>query len=178
MLALLVPLFFNGTGGQLPLSPLERLGHLLAWANRPSLPADLPLGLRPTLHLDSKGGWQDARIRLVSDERADGLIRLDLVLGDREVAYGYAAEVVLLIVTRPASAAEAVLTRRLAHLPAYDAPGGRRARVLPLDDDAWGSLRMLTQPPRAESFAPFLRPARDRDDGPRHERSAPAAAVQ
>jgi hypothetical protein len=131
-LALLAPLFVTGTRHQLPLAPLGRLHRLCRIARRLRVPLEGPaIALRPMLHAGTDGVLQDARLRVVTDERPEGLVRCDVAIAERRALGGFSPEPVLVVVTRRGTRAEAAVARSLPRLRAEDAPGGRIARIAP-----------------------------------------------
>jgi hypothetical protein len=131
-LALLLPLLVTGTRHQLPLAPLHRLHRLCRIARRMSVPLQGPaIALRPMLHTGEGGALQDARLRVVTDERPEGLVRCDVAIAERRTLGGFSPEPVLVVVTRRGTRAEAAVARSLPRLRPEDAPGGRIARIAP-----------------------------------------------
>ena len=55
----------------------------------PASQGGVPIALALLLHRSAQHGIQDVRLRVVSGHRAEGLIRLDLVIADRLVFGSY-----------------------------------------------------------------------------------------
>src|SRR5699024_7032484 len=70
--------------GRLPRLPEERLLDLKREAGRLFLPFDSPhpLALALAVHQDAEGKLQDARLRVYTQERPSGLLRLDIATAD------------------------------------------------------------------------------------------------
>src|SRR5690606_9262221 len=79
-----------------------------------------------------EGELQDARIRIHTKDRPNGLLRLDVSSVDRAGLGGFCPADVLLVVTRLGSEAELAVSRAFPNAAFQDAPGSRRARVLAL----------------------------------------------
>jgi hypothetical protein len=121
------------TRAQLPSSVAERVCALVSLARRfPATIATVPAGLQLVLHRDAQGRGQDARLRIVTDHRVKGLVRLDVAMADYRRLGRFVREPVLLVVTREGSEAEDRVAVALKSAPFRTAPGGRRARTLPL----------------------------------------------
>lgn len=119
---------------RLPRTIDERLVDVFREASRLTLPLDekAPLAISLAVHLDQDESIQDVRIRVHTKDRPNGLLRLDVTSVDRAGLGGFAAEDVLLVVTRLGSAAELAVSQAFPDVPYQDAPGSRRARVLTL----------------------------------------------
>lgn len=151
-------------------SPLVALGALLELARGARLPGQehAPVALAPMVYADRAGRVRAARIRVVCPAAPPGLVRLDLVLGERD-------EPALVAVARSGTAA----AERLATLaPLASAPRERVGFVLPTGPDVGAAIATLalalTSAPRraAERPAEPEAPARDAVTPP-----APAAAA-
>ncbi len=128
-----VGLMLSTTRAQLPATVAEKLCDLVALARTfPLSVASVPTALQLVLHRDSAGRGQDARLRIVTGHRVTGLVRLDVAIADYRRMGRYVREPVVLVVTREDSDAEARVAMALADHPFRTAPGGRRARTLPL----------------------------------------------
>lgn len=151
-LVLLGLLFLVGGASMVPRSVEERLLALEAVARSLRLPSDAGrrFGFRLALHRDAHDVAQDARLRLSSEHRAPGLVRIDIALVERATLGGYVLATVLLAVVRQGSPAERILMRALPSQGVKVAPGGRRARVLPLRPSTWAVLDKLAVEGEAE----------------------------
>lgn len=156
----LAGLMLATTRAQLPSSVAERLCALVALARSfPASCASVPTALQLVLHRDAQGRGQDARLRIVTEHRASGLVRLDVAIADYLRLGRYVREPVLLVVTREGSEAEERVVRALGDAPFRSAPGGRRARTLPLARlGAVVDAVCSELPTRTESARPAARP--------------------
>lgn len=146
-LALLFLLFCVGGSSMVPMSVEERLEKLACVARTLRLPTDAGrlFAFHLAMHRDVHESGQDARLRLYSEHRAPGLVRLDVALVERATLGGFVASPVLLIVVRQGSEAERILARALPSQSVKAAPGGRRARVLPLRPATWAVADRLAR---------------------------------
>jgi hypothetical protein len=119
---------------RLPRTNDERLIDVFREATRLTLPLDesAPLAISLSAHLDDEDALQDARIRIHTTNRPNGLLRLDVTSVDRVGLGGFTSADVLVVVTRLGSEAEAAVARAFPDAAFQDAPGSRRARVLAL----------------------------------------------
>ncbi|MBK7775619.1 MAG: hypothetical protein IPL19_00330 [Sandaracinaceae bacterium] len=162
-----VCLMLSTTRAQLPATVAERLCDLVALARTfPVSVASVPTALQLVLHRDAQGRGQDARLRIVTAHRVTGLVRLDVAIADYLRLGRYVREPVVLVVTREESEAEARVALALGDLPFRSAPGGRRARTLPLHRlgvvvDAVATER-ATQVLRADGVRPPRRSVTER----------------
>lgn len=117
LVLLAVPLL-SGVRQQLPLSSAERLLRLEAHGERLAKQGQL----RPAVHQDSQGRWQDARLRVFTESRPPGLLRVDLGLSSTGRLVG-------LVLTRTGSPAEGRVAAQCADVEARVGPGGRVGRV-------------------------------------------------
>lgn len=132
-LVLMAVMMLFATDAQLPSSVAARLARLTRLAGRfPACPGGVPVALGLSLHRDAKGRSQDARLRIATEVRAEGLVRLDVLIADRLFFGRYLLEPLVLVVTRAASPAEQALSAALPGHPTLSAPAGRRARTMPL----------------------------------------------
>lgn len=133
-LVLLFVLGFFGGHGMLPMSVDRKLVRLEAVAKALRIPAGHGEGFafNFAVHRDAKGNAQDARLRFFMTHRAKGLVRLDVTIVERPTLGGYVARPVVLCVVRQGSDAERILAMSLDEAQVRTAPGGRRARILPL----------------------------------------------
>ena len=130
------------TRAQLPSTLAERLHALQSLAGR--LPADLssvPIGYQLALHRATGGRGQDARLRLCTEFRVEGLRRLDLAIADRPVAGAFRREGVVLVVVDEGSAADRALE---VAFPRHPSQGGATPRGS--DDASTVHLRARTFP--------------------------------
>jgi hypothetical protein len=140
-LAVLIPLGLAASPRTLPLRPEARL-HLLERLARhlrgdPS--GHAPYALRPWIHEDAAGAWQDVRLRVEVPRPAAGLVHLDLAVGYQPERGELRPEPVLLAVAHQRSAADAQLEAAPVRPSArLDTPGRRVVRVLPLGADPDG----------------------------------------
>jgi hypothetical protein len=133
--SLLVGLMLTCPSTRLPMAPVLRLGVLrrLATRLRVSLDAEQPaFGLLLLVHEDADGRMQDARIRVATEHRPRGLVRLDIAHLERDDLGGHRSSPVVVLVTRAGSPAELAVADAFPHLRAQQAPAGRRARILAL----------------------------------------------
>jgi hypothetical protein len=167
---LLVCLLLTSPATRLPTPPRLRLAALarLAHALRAPLRADAPpFALCLLVHEDADGQVQDARLRVATPSRPQGLIRLDVAWLERDGLGGHRASPALVVVTRAGSPAELAIAGALPALRAQQAPAGRRARVADLVE----LPRVLGALGEAEPAAPA------RDDEPRPRAAALATIV-
>lgn len=159
-LALLFLLFCVATISMIPMSVDERLEKLADVARGLRMPTDAGrlFGFRLAVHRDAHDHAQDARLRMFSEQRARGLVRLDVALVERATLGGYVSTPVLLVVVRQGSEAERILARALPSQSVKAAPGGRRARVLPLRPSTWAVADRLAHSEEAESDRMPTRP--------------------
>ncbi len=122
--ALPLPLFV-ATGSRLPWSPQRRLRRMerLARTMQVRLPAP---AMMLALHEAADGQWQDARLRIVTETRPVGLVRLDVAIDADGAARG-------LVLTREGSEAESKALAIFGPTP-LRGPGGRLVRVLRVDE--------------------------------------------
>ncbi len=116
-------------------SPLVALGALLEVAGRARLPGEehAPVALAPVVYADRAGRVRAARVRVLCPSAPPGLVRLDLVLGERD-------EPALVAVARSGSTA----AERLAALaPLAAAPRERVGFVLPTGSDVGAAIETL-----------------------------------
>lgn len=148
-LGLLGILFVVGSTRMLPLTTAGRLLELTRVARSLRVPEahGREFAYRLVVHRDVHDVAQDARLRLVSEHRAAGLVRLDVALIERATLGGYVANAVVLVVVRQGSEAERILARALPVQSVRAAPGGRRARILPLREATFNTLERLAEPP-------------------------------
>lgn len=159
----LAALMLTNTRAQLPSSVAERVCALVALARRfPAQLGNVPAALQLVLHRDAAGHGQDARLRLVTEHRARGLVRLDVAIADCRRMGRYVREPVLLVVTREDSDAELRLASALPAVPFRSAPGGRRARTLPLSRVAAVIDTLCLAPAPSVSSVGVLGPVRER----------------
>lgn len=111
------PILLTGTRRSHLRSVPEALAALLAFTRRLQ---ELPAGvaLRPVVHVAADGEVQEVRVRTVLDRRPEGLLRLDLALGQRRHAGGWSATPTWVVLVRADSPADVAL------------------RALGVDDDA------------------------------------------
>lgn len=109
----------------IPPDPRGRLQRARRFARqlRVRLPAP---AIALSLHESAHGEVQDARIRLITEARPKGLLRLDIAFDDAGAAYG-------IMLTRQGSDAEAQAAERCA-AEALRGPGGRIVRVVSVDE--------------------------------------------
>ena len=149
------------TRAQLPATVAERLCDLVALARTfPLSVASVPTALQLVLHRDTQGRGQDARLRIVTGHRVAGLVRLDVAIADYRRMGRYVREPVVLVVTREESEAEARVATALGDLPFRSAPGGRRARTLPLHRLGVVVDAVATERQKLELRADSVRPPR------------------
>lgn len=157
-LFLFAALAFSFGRGRLPRLPEQRLIDLKREAGRLFLPFDSPhpLALALAVHRDGSGALQDARLRVYTQERPNGLLRLDIATADLPGAGGFTAIEVLILVSRAGSIAERIIAERFPDVPYQDAPGSRRARVLPLGATPEPLIEAIASAARAdENRAPI-----------------------
>jgi len=147
---LLFVLFLVGSARLVPMRVSARLLELESVARSIRIPDELPLGIRLSMHRDANDVAQDVRLRFVSEHRLPGLVRLDVALVERETLGGYTARPVVLVVVRQGSEAERALVRYAGATSIRTAPGGRRARVLPLARATYTLIERLTAAPEAK----------------------------
>lgn len=152
-------LIFSFGRGRLPRFPEERLLDLKREAGRLFLPLDspYPLALALAVHRDASGALQDARLRVYTQERPNGLLRLDIATADLPGPGGFTAIEVLILVSRVGSIAERIIAERFPGLPYQDAPGSRRARVLPLGATPEPLIEAIASAARADDTPPPFR---------------------
>lgn len=143
MAALPIPVLLSGTRLAFPRGPSDSLRVLLSVVARlRTLPAGV--ALRPVMHVDVQGQVQDARVRTVLEKRPEGLLRLDLALGQTLHAGGWDACPVLVVVTRAHSAAERALREAFPAWTALPSPSGRRVlRKATVDGRSWPIVRRI-----------------------------------
>jgi hypothetical protein len=147
---------------RLPRTPEERLIDVFREAARLTLPLDesAPLAISLAAHLDHDDVLQDARIRVHTKDRPNGLIRLDVSSVDRAGLGGFSPADVLIVVTRLGSEAEVAVARAFPDAAYQDAPGSRRARVLALGAAHETLVRAISttaeSPARARERVPGL----------------------
>lgn len=148
--------------GRLPRLPEERLLDLQREAGRLLLPLDSPhpLALSLAIHRDGEGALQDARLRVYTEERPNGLLRLDIATADLPGPGGYTSAEVLILVSRIGSIAERVIAERFPSVPYQDAPGSRRARVLPLGTSPEPLIEAIASAARPTEIASAARISR------------------
>lgn len=130
--ALFFALMLTTPASRLPSTPELRLAALVRLAERLRVPLAKgapAMALRLLVHEDSEGRAQDARLRVCTERRPDGLLRLDIIRLDRDGLGGHRGGHALLVVTRAGTAAERLLAGALPRLPVQRAPAGRRARI-------------------------------------------------
>lgn len=162
-----VGLMLSTTRAQLPATVAERLCDLVGLARTfPTNVASVPTALQLVLHRDTQGRGQDARLRIVTGHRVAGLVRLDVAIADYRRMGRYVREPVVLVVTREESEAEARVATALEGHPFRSAPGGRRARTLPLHRLGVVVDAVATEPVivshRADGVRPPRRPVTER----------------
>lgn len=128
---------------------LERLARELRF----ELDCAVPMALELAVHEDQAGQWQDARLSCVLPRPPSGLLRLHVSVADRPEAGRLTCEPVLVVVTRKATMADALLDG----LPDWDerieAPGGRVARVARLGPSHGKALMRIARTLTAGSVA-------------------------
>lgn len=147
-LFLLFLLFLVGGCARIPSGVDARLGLLEGVARSMVIPPELgtSFALSLALHRDTHDVPQDARLRFVTESRAPGLVRLDVAVIERPTLGGYVAAPAVLVVVRQGSEAERILVRASGASSIRTAPGGRRARILPLSRSTFALLARLTEP--------------------------------
>lgn len=148
-----VPLM-AATRQRLPRTPQARLWATAHLAGRLRGADGYAPALALALHEAADGRWQDARVRLVTEARPRGLLRLDIALDDDDIAYG-------VLLTREKTEAEAQAAR-LCSAPSVPGPGGRIARLVPLDEALALALRFRPSPTRPRRGRTPRRPNRHR----------------
>lgn len=140
-----LPIFLGGTRLSFPPSPVEVLLRLLAICRRlEALPSGV--ALRPVMHVSTDGEVQDARVRTVLGHRPDGLLRLDLAMGQLPHAGGTEIVPMLLVLTRAGRPAEEMLCERFGELTTVESRGGRRVlRAVTIRDADLSVLEALVE---------------------------------
>ncbi len=87
--------------------------------------------LAAAVHVDKRGRVQDARLRIVTRSRPDGLARFDLALMQRRSFFGFAGEPRVVVVTDEDSEADALAREVLGDI-AERTTNGRWLRVAPV----------------------------------------------
>ncbi len=137
----LLPLpLMAATRQRLPRTPEARLQATAQLARRLRSADGYAPAIALALHEAADGRWQDARIRLVTETRPAGLLRLDIALDDEDVAHG-------ILLTREKTEADAQAAKLTTALP-IRGPGGRIARVVPLDEALPLALRFRPRTPK------------------------------
>lgn len=147
-LGLLALVFVASGESMIHMSTEARLASLARLARSLRVPAahgDV-FAFRLVLHRDTHDVAQDARLRLVSEHRAPGLVRLDVALVEHATLGGYVARPIILAVVRQGSEAERILAEVMPGQPVRSAPGGRRARMLPYHPRTFLALERLALP--------------------------------
>lgn len=148
------------TRHRLPLAPEARLAAVVRLASQLRAPVSPAIAL--TLHEGADGQWHDARIRLITVTRPPGLLRLDIALGDDDVAYG-------VLLTREHSEGEKQAAS-FTDAEALRGPGGRVVRVVSIHEALALALRF--RPPRKKARKVTRQQGRNR-----HRLRPPAAPL-
>lgn len=109
----------------IPPDPRVRLARARAFAQQLRVRLPGP-AIALTVHESAHGEVQDARIRLITEARPTGLLRLDIAFDDAGAAYG-------IMLTRQTSDAEAQAQERC-DAEALRGPGGRIVRVVSVEE--------------------------------------------
>ncbi len=169
--ALFAVLMLTSPATRLPATPELRLDALIGLATRLRAPlsgASPAMALRLVVHEDADGRAQDARLRICTEHRPEGLVRLDLVRLDRDGLGGHRTGHALLVVTRAGTPAERAVASALPRGGVQRAPAGRRARL--------ASIRRDLEPVLV-ALAAAARPAGARPEVPRSARAVAAATL-
>ena len=121
----------------IPPDPRERLARARTFAGQLRVRLPGP-AIALTVHESAHGEVQDARIRLITEARPQGLLRLDVAFDDAGAAYG-------VMLTRQGSDAEAQAGAR-SDAEALRGPGGRIVRVVGVDEALRLARRFVPTP--------------------------------